>query len=253
MKKLFVILAAMFLLVISSCGSGGGGGSDNHSTSPTSVNATGTWRGSYDSTVSGKQTIELNIKQENSQITGTYISSDGGTGTFSGSASGNEASLMITVKNPDCTGSLSGTGTIDTQTSPNKMSIQFNGSTACGGYENGTGSLEKQTATTVNAAGTWQGVGSLVGNMTLNIQQNRSAITGTFSTTIGGSGSLTGSVSGNTGTVTLNVTNPPECTGTLDVTTIVNTLVSPETMVSQYNGSLACTGNVSGDGVLEKQ
>ena len=171
MKKLFVILAAMFLLVISSCGSGGGGGSDNHSTSPTSVNATGTWRGSYDSTVSGKQTIELNIQQNGAKITGTYISSAGGTGTFSGSASGNEASLMITVKNPDCTGSLSGTGTIDTQTSPNKMSIQFNGSTACGGDESGTGSLEKQTATTVNATGTWQGVVTGVGNITLDIQQ----------------------------------------------------------------------------------
>ena len=51
----------------------------------------------------------------------------------------------------------------------------------------------------------------------------------------------------------MNVTNPPNYTGSLDVTSIINTLTDPETMVFQYDGSLAPIGNVNGNGVLEKQ
>ena len=140
MKRLFYALLLLTTLV--SCGGGGGG--DSTPPPPVSVNATGTWHGSYNSTVSGAQTMTLNIQQNGDALTGTYSSSTGATGSISGSVSGSTASGIITVTTPGCAGNFDGTGIIDTQTNPNTMSFQYNGSSTCGGNESGTGILTKQ-------------------------------------------------------------------------------------------------------------
>lgn len=137
MKRLFY--AFLLLATLAACGGG-----DSATPPSASVNATGTWHGSYNSTVFGAQTMTLNIQQNGSALTGTYSSSTGATGTISGSVSGNTASVTITVTTPGCGGHFDGTGIIDTQTNPDTMSFQYNGSSTCGGNESGTGNLTKQ-------------------------------------------------------------------------------------------------------------
>ena len=138
MKKLVCALFLLTLLI--SCGDGGGG----DSSTPASVNATGTWFGSYNSTVFGAQTMALVLLRDGDGLTGTYYSSTGATGSISGSVSGNTASLKITLTTPGCGGNFDATGIIDIQPEPNTMSFQYNGSSTCGGNESGTGNLTKQ-------------------------------------------------------------------------------------------------------------
>lgn len=140
MKRLFY--AFLLLSTLAACGGGGGG--DSATSPPASVNATGTWHGSYNSTVFGAQIMTLNIQQNGAALTGTYSSSTGATGSISGSVSGNTANVTITVTTPGCGGNFDGTGIIDTQTNPETMSFQYNGSSTCGGNESGTGNLIKQ-------------------------------------------------------------------------------------------------------------
>lgn len=116
-------------------------------TEPFSVNATGTWRGSYNSSVYGSQTMTLNIQQSGAALTGTFSSSTGSLGQISGSVSGNTATVIITITTPGCSGSFDVTGIINTQPNSDTMSFHYNGSGACGSpaiQESGTGNLTKQ-------------------------------------------------------------------------------------------------------------
>jgi len=259
MKKYFIILVAIGILAMTSC-SGGGGGSSSHSDnndnppSPSSVNANGTWKGSYNSTASGPLTNELNIQQNGNKLTGTFFSSDGSAGTLEGTLAANTASFTITILNPDCQGSFNGTGTFDNQSDPETVSFQFDDSTACGGDENGTVIMAKQPSSSENVAGTWYGFFTGLGYMTLDLQQNGKTVTGTGSANIGAKGTLAGSVGDNkTGSAVLTIVEPPYCNGTFDVFSYLNTLTEPQTMILQYDGRTACTGEVSGTGILEKQ
>lgn len=145
MKKYLVILAATFLLAMTSCSSGGGGSdggsSDDTPPPPASVNATGAWKGYYNSTVFREKFLTLIIQQSGNEITGTYSSSTGTTGSISGSVSGNNASFTITMTTPGCSGSFKGTGIINPEYDPVQMNFQYNGSGTCGGKESGTGIL----------------------------------------------------------------------------------------------------------------
>ena len=258
MKKYFVILMAIGLLAMTSCSGGGGGSShsDNNDNppSPSSVDANGTWKGSYNSTASGSLTNELNIQQNGKKLTGTFFSSDGSAGTLEGTLAGNTASFTITILNPDCQGSFNGTGTFDNQSNPETISFQFENSMACGGDESGTVIMAKQPSSSENVSGTWYGFFTGLGYMTLELQQNGNTVTGTGSAAIGAQGTLAGSVGDNkTGTAVLTIVEPPYCTGTFDVVSYLNTLTEPQTMILQYDGRTACTGDVNGTGVLEKQ
>lgn len=259
MKKYFVILMAIGLLAMTSCG-GGGGGSSSHNDNndnpppPSSVNANGTWKGSYNSTASGPLTNELNIQQNGNKLTGTYFSSDGSAGTLDGTMGGNTASFTITILNADCKGSFNGTGTFDNQSDPETVSFQFEDSMACGGDESGTVIMEKQPSSSENVTGTWYGFFTGLGYMTLELQQNGNTITGTGSAAIGARGILAGSVGDNkTGNAILTITEPLNCTGTFDVVSYLNTLTEPQTMILEYDGRTACTGDASGTGIVEKQ
>ena len=259
MKKYFIILMAIGILAMTSC-SGGGGGSSSHNDNndnpptPSSVNANGTWKGSYNSTASGPLTNELNIQQNGNKLTGTFFSSDGSAGTLEGTLAGNTASFTITMINTDCQGSFNGTGILDNQSDPETISFQFENSKACGGDESGTVIMAKQPSSSENVAGTWYGFFTGLGYMTLELQQNGTEVTGTGSAAIGARGTLVGSVGDNkTGNAVLTIVEPPYCTGTFDVVSYLNTLTEPQTMILQYDGRTGCTGDVSGTGILEKQ
>jgi len=104
-----------------------------------------------------------------------------------------------------------------------------------------------------NIAGTWSGPynSSIFGakSMKLNLLQNGGSITGTYSSSTGALGTVSGSVSGNTGTFTIQVTTPG-CSGGFNGTGIIN---SATTMSFSYSGSSTCGGQESGTGNLTKQ
>jgi hypothetical protein len=140
-----LILGLLFALVLNlvSCGSSGDSGTP---AAPPSVDATGTWRGTYVSSVVGAQTATLTVIQLGRGITGTYSTSSGALGNVSGSVSSNTATFTIFVTNPGCSGSFTGTGVINATVTPNTMAFTYNGASnaSCGGSENGTGNLIKQ-------------------------------------------------------------------------------------------------------------
>ncbi len=142
MRKYLLILMCVIFISCGSSGGGGGGGDD--STPPPSVDSTGTWSGPYNSSIFGAESLTLNLQQNGSTVTGTYSSTTGALGTIAGTVSDNTANITITITTQGCSGSFDGTGIIDTQTDPDTMSFQYNGSSTCGGQESGTGNLTKQ-------------------------------------------------------------------------------------------------------------
>jgi hypothetical protein len=121
---------------------------------------------------------------------------------------------------------------------------------SCGGGSSGGGGASN----TVNVSGTWKGNynSSIFGNrtMTLNLQQdNNNSITGSYSSSTGALGTVSGSGSGNTATFTLTVTTFG-CKGSFNGTGILS---STATMSFSYSGSSTCGGQESGTGNLTKQ
>jgi hypothetical protein len=131
---------------LSGCGGGGGDGTPSTPAIPPSVDSTGTWKGTYTSSVVGSKTATLSLLQNNATLTGNYSNSAGGLGSVSGTVRGNTATFTISVTTPGCSGSFSGTGIINTTVTPATMAFTYNGAAnaSCGGSENGTGNLIKQ-------------------------------------------------------------------------------------------------------------
>jgi hypothetical protein len=136
----------LFLLFLLIACSGGGGGDGAGPPAPPTVDATGTWRGPYTSTLAGSHIMTVNIKQTGATLTATYSSTAGvSLGSVTGTVSGDTINFTITVTTPGCSGSFVGDAVIDdTQPGPATMSIQYDGSSTCGGQESGTGNLTKQ-------------------------------------------------------------------------------------------------------------
>ncbi len=145
MQTIKAIGVAMLLIVILfGCGDGGGGDAPAQ---PSAVNATGTWRGPYNSNRFGALTVTLNMLQNGAALTGTYSSSNGASGKISGYVTGIMAIYDISITTQDCIGGFDGFGIVNTQTTPYTMSFDYIGSEVCGSTvnnENGTGNLVKQ-------------------------------------------------------------------------------------------------------------
>lgn len=148
MKILGLLIASCLLLA--ACGGGGDGGttpSTTTTTTPPAVNVTGTWRGSYNSSVFGTQTMTMNLIQTGATVTGTSSSTTGGLGSINGTVSGNTATFTETVTTPGCSGSFNGTAIADfPATGSPTLAFSYNGAASanCGGAESGTGNLTKQ-------------------------------------------------------------------------------------------------------------
>jgi hypothetical protein len=109
----------------------------------------------------------------------------------------------------------------------------------------------------VDVTGTWSGPynSSVFGSrsMTMNLQQIGGSVTGTYSSSTGALGTVSGSVSDNTMSGTITVTTPG-CSGSFNGTGIVNIPpISRQQMSFSYNGSSTCGGAESGTGFLAKQ
>lgn len=122
---------------------------------------------------------------------------------------------------------------------------------ACGGGGGGSSAPNNQPPA-VNVTGTWRGpvVSSVTGTSTatLTLTQNGAALTGTYATSGGVGGNLTGTVSGYAANVTITPTLAG-CTGSLGGTGTV----SGTTMTFAYSGATSCGGPESGSGTLTKQ
>jgi hypothetical protein len=146
MNVVNLLRGGLILLAFGIVGCGGGGGGSSTPATPPSVDITGTWRGSVTETAFGTSTQSLNAVQTGASVTGTY-SSINGTGSTTGSVSGN--TLSFTISPTGCTGTLSGTGTVTTSatTGQQNMAISFSGTYVCSGTtinDSGTGNLIKQ-------------------------------------------------------------------------------------------------------------
>ena len=142
--KTFRLLTGLFVMVsLWGCGSGNGG---SIPVAPeAAVNITGIWGGIVASTVSGMSTATLKVTQVGNIATGSYSTTAGFLGTFSGTVTGTTLSFTMTSIQPGCTGTFSGTGNVSTpQVGQPTMSFNYNGSSTCGGLESGTGTLTKQ-------------------------------------------------------------------------------------------------------------
>lgn len=146
-KNKIIILIIFFMAapLLTACSGGGGsssvGNNDDSPSHPASVDATGTWKGDYSSTVFGDAFATLIIQQFGNEISGTHSSSTGSTGSLSGYVSENKAIFTMTVTTPGCSGIFSGTAIIHTEYEPAQMNFQYDGSSTCGGKEGGSGIL----------------------------------------------------------------------------------------------------------------
>ena len=126
----------------------------------------------------------------------------------------------------------------------------------CGG---GGGSSSPPAPPLVDVTGRWIGPynSSVLGSqtMTLVAQQSGATCTGTFSSSTGALGSVSGSVSGDTIHFTITVTTPG-CSGSFTGTGIVDDPpIGNLTMSVSYSGAsnAACGGPESGNGILTLQ
>ena len=130
------------------------------------------------------------------------------------------------------------------------------GIAGCGG--GGKGSSTPAAPPSVDITGAWRGsvteTAFGTSTQTLNAVQTGASVTGTYSS-INGTGSTNGSVSGNTLTFTIS---PTGCTGSLlgTGTVTTNATTVQQNMAISFSGTYVCSGttiNDSGTGNLVKQ
>lgn len=144
MKKAILVIVTGVLF---GCGGGGGDGTSGQtSAAPPTVNVTGTWRGSVTSSLTGTSTVTYDLFQNGANVTGNYSTTAGALGSVTGTISGNTGTFTVTPSQAGCTGSISVTGNVTVPVGGGQptMSFSYNGSTSCGGTENGTGNVTKQ-------------------------------------------------------------------------------------------------------------
>jgi hypothetical protein len=140
-KKLFILMLSALTLA----GCGGGGDDYGVGGELSTIDATGTWRGTIIEEAFGTNTATLSIIQSGATVAGTY-SSRYSTGSVSGSVSGNV--MSVTIRPTSCTGMMYGQATVTTNTKgQQEMSFTASGTYACSNqtYDNtATGNLIKQ-------------------------------------------------------------------------------------------------------------
>jgi len=102
---------------------------------------TGVWAGPAHDAVRGDFTATFDISQAGDSVAGTYTTSFGGAGTFSGITDGTTVSFTVEVTNPQCPGTL--TGTAEVNAAGNQMTMSYTGTTSCMGATTGFGALAR--------------------------------------------------------------------------------------------------------------
>lgn len=136
-----IMCGLLFSAAMIGCDSGGGG---NAPTSPSTLDITGTWKGSCSSSLISQTQDTVTLTQTGSDVTGTYVAvdqaGDSVRGTVSGTVSESSFSFAFNQTTPSCTGTFNGSANI----SGNAMSVTFTGTDCLGTHSNGQCSLTKQ-------------------------------------------------------------------------------------------------------------
>ena len=128
----------------------------------------------------------------------------------------------------------------------------------CGGSD-GSSSTPAALQAPVNAAGTWRGpvISSVAGSITATLRlkqysSNRTAVSGTYDTSDGGSVPIAGNIHGTTANFTITKTGPA-CSGSFKGTGVV-TIFGNGVKTMDYSSSVAsnaaCVGNEIATGDL---
>lgn len=116
-------------------GSGGGGDGPSQSQS-----LTGTWQGTYSTSLVSTTGATATLIQNGSSLSGSFVGSNGYSATVSGSVSGSNVQFTLTSTVPGCSGSFIGTANLSGAT----LTASFQGSDCLGTHTNGTATLTKQ-------------------------------------------------------------------------------------------------------------
>lgn len=109
-------------------------------TTTPSVNLTGTWQGTFASTVVTTTGITLVLSQSGAAVTGTFATDNGGSGTVSGTVAGRMGTFTLTQTTAGCTGSFH--GHLAWHESPEFVVFGFSGSD-CQGAARGGGDADR--------------------------------------------------------------------------------------------------------------
>lgn len=102
------------------------------------VTLTGTWSGSFYTSLVPTSTATYTLVQNGSAVTGTVAIANGGSFNFSGTVSGRMITFTATETTTGCSGSFNGHGTV--MPSPEFMLFYFTGSDCRGSHTGGYGS-----------------------------------------------------------------------------------------------------------------
>jgi len=137
------VIALGLIMVIATCGGDGDGeeGVDGYN-----VIVTGHWVETYSTSIIPLAQIIFDIEQTGANVTGTYSTSTGvhgiGSGTFSGTVSGNTITYTLNQTTPNCTGTFNGSANVNED--GNAMTSTFTGFDCAGTHNNGRGNVTKQ-------------------------------------------------------------------------------------------------------------
>jgi hypothetical protein len=131
------------IITLNATDSDGATGSNSVTVTVGEVDVTGTWSGTYSTSIIPSAQVTYTIIQSGTDVTGTYSTSTGvggtGGGTYSGTLSGNIITFTLNQTTLGCPGTFNGTATVIDDT----MNFVFEGYD-CGGYHaNGQGNARK--------------------------------------------------------------------------------------------------------------
>jgi hypothetical protein len=136
LEKKYLIAAALVcaLAAVSCSGGGGGGGNDSGEANAMS----GTWEGTYSTSLMDTSALTMNVTQDNNEFSGTYATEDSG-GAITGTISGNTI-IFDLDPSADCPGDFDGSGALNGST----LVLTFSGANCLGSHRNGQANLTKK-------------------------------------------------------------------------------------------------------------
>lgn len=104
---------------------------------------TGTWAGTYSSSLVPPTSITFTMSQSGKNMTGSFVSTNGGVGTISGTVSGRFAAFRITQTTQGCPGTYDGHAVV-MEGPPSYMFFAYTGSDCLGSHTDAGGFVDKQ-------------------------------------------------------------------------------------------------------------
>ena len=137
LSKMFFALLGGIMFLMLSCKK------DNNPASTSAVDITGTWNGTYSTSLIQNVTVKMILSQASGNVTGTFVSTSGASGRVSamtGTIQGSSCQFTLAQTTTGCQGNFSGSATVTGDT----LMFTFSGSDCMGTHENGRGSAVRE-------------------------------------------------------------------------------------------------------------